>query len=135
MGCPFFQPTEAVSQPTHPGARLPLILEYNGLCHASAAGVPVPDEMRFRCCNHGYSRSQCGHFPVAETVSCFRYTVVSETPEQLEILCVEERDHTPVRWQRVQFDIFDNRVHAGLSLCARSQAEAFSRAYLNLNES
>jgi hypothetical protein len=135
MACPFFEPVKAASVQRHPGARLPLIREFEGFCHASGEGVPAPAEMQFQQCNHGYSRGECASFPAIETRSCFRYTALSETLDCLEVLCIDETDHTPTAWQIVRYRVATGTIepdtnNSDVDICRRSQAAAFARSYL-----
>jgi hypothetical protein len=130
MPCPFFEPTQPVPSPAHPGARLPLIREYDGYCHACGDVKTAPEELRFECCNHGYSRSKCPCFPAAEPVSCIRYTIRGEDGAALRILCIEEQDHTPLRWVEVRFELASSTVSGDVPAILRAQAEAFGRSYL-----
>jgi hypothetical protein len=118
-------------QPQRPNARLPLIDEYDGLCHAGPETVAVPAGLRFRCCNQGYSRKSCDHFPPAEVRSGLRYSIVRQTAAALELLYIEEQDYAPLRWQRVQYFIESAKLEPQLSDdCARAQILAFCRSYL-----
>lgn len=131
MPCPFFYPTQPVAHPAHPGARLPLIQEFQGSCHACDTVVPAPADGLFSLCNHGYSRGECVHFPPDEVRSCLRYSVIGETSEFLEILWVEEQDHKPVKWDKVRYRIATGTLSDELSGCMRAQVEAFGRSYLS----
>ncbi len=130
MPCPFFEPIEPLSNPCHPGARLALIREYDGLCHASGAPAQAPADMRFPYCNHGYSRSHCPSFPDAEHISCMRYAIRAEHATGFRILCIEECDHTPLRWVEVQFETASGAASGDVPPLVRAQAEAFGRSYV-----
>jgi len=113
-------------------ARLPLIDEYDGLCHASAPPIGAPSPLRFRYCNHGYSRGSCEYFPTGDPKSCTRYNVVRRTATTLEVLCIEEQDYAPLRWQSVQYWFEGDRIDPELTdLCMRAQLLAFCHSYLN----
>ncbi len=131
MPCPFFEPQAVVLHPQHAGARLPLFDEYEGTCHASTEPVAVPSDLRFRFCNHGYSRGECAAFPLSAGNGCARFDLLHTTPDSLEILYVEERDHAPVRWQSLRFlpqtESLEPDPDDG---CLRAQALAFCRGYL-----
>jgi hypothetical protein len=111
--------------------RLPLIDEYDGLCAAENV-LYVPDrETLFRCCNHGYSQSSCPRFPPAEELSCLRYSVVRRTPDTLEIICVEEAEHEPLRWHKIEYLLEQSELRGDVpSECIRAQAIAFCQAYV-----
>lgn len=131
MACPFFEPQAVAANPRHANARLPLIQEYDGACHAAAEPFTAPPEHRFSNCNHGYSRAACGRFPIAETRSALRYTVVKDSGGVLEIICIEERDHTPVAWHPARFSVETGLLEPAIpDTCMRAQALAFCRSYL-----
>ncbi|HEY7209737.1 MAG TPA: hypothetical protein VH477_05640 [Bryobacteraceae bacterium] len=131
MACPFFEPQVIVRLSGYPGARLPLIEEYEGACHAGSSVFEAPGELRFQCCNHGYSRGKCPHFPQSETRSAVRFDVVSRSTEFLELLCVEEQDHAPLRWLSLRYAIASGTLEPVLEdICAQAQAQAFCRSFL-----
>jgi hypothetical protein len=131
MACPFFQPQSVAPDPKHRNSRLPLLAEYDGFCRASAEPLPAPSELRYACCNHGYSRGLCHHFPSSETRSCLRFDVLRQNPESLELLFVEERDHTPVSWRALRYTFNTESIEPDLQdICARAQVRAFCRSYL-----
>jgi|SRR5579875_247561 len=131
MPCPYFEPLAKVTDGGHSSARLPLMDEYDGVCRAGAEFVAAPAERRFRCCNHGYSRGLCEILPVGDARSCFRYTVVGESAAGLEIICIEEQDYAPLRWQMTQYLAATGRLEPEVAdQCMRAQALAFCRSYL-----
>ena len=131
MPCPFFEPVRVVSRPEFPGARLPLLEEHEGICHARQEPFAAPAELRFRCCNHGYSRDRCEHFPAAEIRSAIRFDVLQQDAEEIEILCVEERDYAPLRWQKLRYRVAAGVIEPELpDACARAQARAFCQSLL-----
>lgn len=133
MPCPFFEPQVVAADPKYPNARLPLLDEYDGLCHA-AETLGSPLELRFGCCNHGYSRGTCAHFPAAETRSCIRFDVLHSDAKSLELLFLEERDHAPVSWHRVRYILGTGVIDPDpVDVCARAQVVAFSKSYLRRN--
>lgn len=93
--------------------------------------IAVPEELRFRACNHGYSACLCGHWPSEETRSALRYSVTAQSDNALEIVCVTEKDHAPVQWVRVRYLLGTGSLEPVLSdICMQAQALAFCRAYL-----
>lgn len=117
--------------PKHASARLPLIDEYDGLCRAQPEPVAAPTELRFRCCNHGYSQGLCEILPVAGARSCFRYTVLAHSSAGLEIICIEEQNYAPLRWHPTQYRLATGGLEPDLAdHCMRAQALAFCRSYL-----
>lgn len=130
MPCPLFEPVRGVS-PSSTNGRLPLIDEYDGVCHATALAMAVPPELRFRACNHGNSGGFCGHWPTEETRSALRYSVAAQNEDVLEVICVAEKDHTPVEWLRVRYLVSTGALEPVLSdICMQAQALAFCRAYV-----
>ena len=130
MACPYFEPRR-VSAPIEGAGRLPLIDEYDGLCHAAAQAFPVPVELRLRCCNHGNSRGTCPHLPKDEVRSSFRYEMVKRTSAALELLLVEERDYAPFRWQTVRYSLEGEALEPEISDSAKqAQIRAFCRSFL-----
>ena len=131
MPCPYFEPQAVAAAPQHASARLPLLDEYDGVCRAHPEPIPAPAERRFRCCNHGYSYNLCDLFPAASSQSCFRYTVLRESSDGLDILCVEERNYAPVRWHPAHYRFESAALEPELAdACMRAQALAFCRSYL-----
>ena len=132
MPCPYFEPLTIASEPQHPGARLPLVDEYDGRCRAQAEPFQVPEDLRFRCCNHGYARGVCPHFPLHDKRSAIRFDVSSSTPSALELLCVEETAHTPTHWHTVTFYAASREIiPVDLNPCERAQIVAFSSSFLS----
>jgi hypothetical protein len=130
MPCPFFEPQQPAATPRHASARLPLIAEYDGLCHAGEHAEDAPESVRFACCNHGYSKKACARFPQAEALSAFRYTVLREDSDALYVLCVEEREHIPTSRGTVRFSFaMSNLTESALSTVMQAQALAFCRSY------
>lgn len=131
MPCPFFEPRAITPAPRHAHARLPLIDEYDGLCHARPQLLPAPPERRFDCCNHGYSGRLCDLFPPGRPSSCFRYTVVAQSSAALEILCIEEQHYAPVRWFSARYSLATGALDPEpADDPMRAQALAFCRSFL-----
>jgi hypothetical protein len=131
MPCPCFEPQTVTSTANPSAGRRPLIDEYNGLCHAQAQPIPVPEEARFRWCNHGNSRGACAFFPAQETRSCLRYEVTEYKERIMRILCIEELAHSPLRWYPLVYIADEQRLEPDPEdACVRSQALAFCRSYL-----
>lgn len=131
MPCPYFEPQRVAAHPEHTNARLPLIDEYEGLCHARVEPVAAPAALRFQSCNHGYSRGCCEFFPLDDTRSCLRYSVIASTATALDLICIEEEAYAPVRWHSVHYvlETGDLEPDPG-EVPMRAQALAFCRSYL-----
>ena len=131
MPCPRFEPVAPVSDPQHTNARLPLIDEYDGICHAGPEAIDAPAAHRFRSCNHGYSAGACQHFPAGETRSSFRYSVVSQEGDTLTVVGIEEQNYTPVRWHNIEYSVATGQIQTPLQdPSLRAQALAFCQSYL-----
>ncbi len=131
MPCRYFEPLQIVAAPFHPNARLPLIDEYDGLCHADTEPVYVPAESRFPGCNHGNRDNFCGRFPDGGERVVLRLTVAKQEADALEILAVEEANHSPVRSRTVRFLLPSEELMPDLAeACQRAQCVAFCRSYL-----
>lgn len=128
MPCRYFEPLHLAADRQYVGARVPLLEEYDGVCHA--AGLPVEAEFRFSCCNHGYGRD-CGRLPAGAATLLYRYTVAARTGDGLEVLCIEEQQFAPQAWQRVMYVQEGERLEPEISdPCMRAQIVSFCRSYL-----
>ncbi|MGI9073230.1 MAG: hypothetical protein ACR2JB_18395 [Bryobacteraceae bacterium] len=131
MPCPYFEPHNIAAQQQNGNARLPLIDEYDGLCRAASEPIEAPVELRFRYCNHGYSKGSCERFPSSEVRSSLRYHVVGRTESALEFICIEEQNYAPLAWHRVQYFFAGERLQPELAdACIQAQAIAFCQSYL-----
>jgi hypothetical protein len=131
MPCPYFEPQRVAPDSLHATARLPLIEEYDGLCHARPELIDAPLALRFRCCNHGYSRGSCERITSADVRSCARYNVVGRSEATLDVLCVEEQNYAPLRWQSFEYSIASDRLTVDLNdVCLAAQLLAFCRSYV-----
>ena len=131
MPCPYFEPLEIAKVCFHRNARLPLIDEYDGRCHAAAEPIGVPGSIRFAGCNHGNRESGCERFPSGRDLPVLRFTVNRRDSEVLELLAIEETSHHPTRWQTVRFAVQSEAFDSVFSsLCQRAQLLAFCRSYL-----
>jgi hypothetical protein len=131
MPCPYFEPQRVAAEPTHSNARLPLIEEFDGVCHAGAQLSPVQPSTRLRFCNHGNARGQCAHFPAADAPSAFRFDVLRRSAANLDVLFVEESLYAPVAWRALTFTIESGRLDPDpADRCQRAQLLAFCRSYL-----
>jgi hypothetical protein len=131
MPCPYFEPQRVAADPLHAAVRLPLIDEYDGVCHASSEAISAPRELRFRCCNHGYSHGGCQWVPAGNVRSCARFNVVRRSESTLQVLCVEEQDYAPLRWQSIEYSVSADRLLVDVTdVCLHAQLLAFCRSYL-----
>ena len=131
MPCPYFEPRERSSKSLR-NARLPLIDEYKGMCHARA-GQPaaVPAEMIAGPCSHGYSRGTCSQYPADTKTAAMRYSVLRQSDETLDLVCIEEAGYAPVRWHALQYSKATGLLAPDVGgECMKAQAIAFCRSYL-----
>jgi hypothetical protein len=132
MPCPFFAPRNIVAKQQNVNARLPLLDEYDGLCHARPEPIEAPAELRFRYCNHGYSKGSCDRFPSGEVRSSVRYDVLRQSRSALELVCIEEQNYAPLRWHTIQYFLGRERLEPEVDdVCTQAQAIAFCRSYLS----
>ena len=131
MPCLYFEPTTLVEEPFDRRARLPLIDEYDGRCHAVSGAPAVMDQVRWPCCNQGYSRGRCSQFPADGFGGALRYSVTSRSEDQLALVWIEERDYAPFRYGALHFEISTGCfAETGLDALVAAQALAYCRSYL-----
>jgi hypothetical protein len=105
--------------------RLPLLFEFEGVCHAGD-DLPTP-EQRFRYCNRG----NCALFPESVAISAVRFDVTSQTASLLNVLVLEEENHWPRAWSTFEFLIHDRRLRPEIEdICRRAQVIQFCLGYL-----
>ncbi|MBV9155832.1 MAG: hypothetical protein JO097_06200 [Acidobacteriaceae bacterium] len=130
MPCPYFEPQRPATRAEHPNARLPLIREYDGVCHAGESPIHAPAALRFRFCNHGYSRGTCDQFPAHDLRSALRYHLVRCTESTLDLVCIEEQDYAPLRSLSVQYTFENGQLTPEIKdACMRAQVLAFCHSY------
>lgn len=130
MPCPCFEPKTVASTANPCAGRRPLIDEYDGLCHAQPEPVAVPQEARFRWCNHGNSKGACPFFPAHEIRSCLRYELTQSEDGRIRVLCIEEQSYSPLRWYAFEYFADEQRLEPEVKdACVRSQVLAFCRSY------
>jgi len=132
MPCPYFEPRTVRKVARFEGVRLPLIDEYEGLCHAGGKGTCEPEASQLAQCNHGYARGMCARFPQNLASSAMRYSVTSRTAEEITLIWVEEQDHTPARWGTLRYSLAEDRAIGPEETSTRvlTQALAFCRSFL-----
>lgn len=127
MSCPYFEPTEPTSEPVFRNARLPLIEQYDGFCHAHPELVHSTES----CCNHGYARGQCERLPAEEKNKAHRFSLIRQGPDELELLFIGEEEYSPVFSRQLHFSVAGNCLKEhDLDCCVAAQAVAFCRSYL-----
>lgn len=129
MACPLFEPLEPAAAPRRPGVRLPLIDEYAGVCHASGKAAPPADAMLSAGCNQGYAYA-CPNYSQRGNPSAMRYSVTSQTEQQLTITWIEEQSYSPLRQGTMCFHIHERRLSPAPTAVIAAQVMAFCRGYL-----
>ncbi len=113
--------------------RLPLIAEYNGICHRDGAAITGRSPLRFEGCNQGRFQSECPHVTAIESRVSRRFTVREHTETNLRLVVLEEVDGVPVRWREVAYRIPEQSIaeeNGDEIECA--QIRAFCTSYLQL---
>jgi hypothetical protein len=130
MPCPLFEPIRRVDHEDSWNARLPLLFEFEGICHGGEEAID--EERRFRFCNRGYARSYCKSFPTHVENSAIRFSVVEATAATVTVLVIEEEDHWPKRWTKTEFVIAEARLEPEIEDgCRRAQTIQFCLSYLD----
>jgi hypothetical protein len=131
MPCLYFEPTVPVDQPLHDRSRLPLIEEHDGNCRAMPGSVAAVGQMRWQCCNQGYSLGRCPQFPAGGFDGALRYSVTRHSDDLLELIWIEERDHAPFRHGGLHFTISTGcLLETGLDAIIAAQALAYCLSYV-----
>jgi len=127
--CPLFEPVARVIQVRVPAPRLPLIHEFEGICHAGEGHIDP--EHRFHYCNRGNAKGNCPSFPESLALTAIRFSVTARTGNLLTILIVEEQNHWPAAWKTIDFMIDEKRIQPEVSdICRRAQILRFCDSYL-----
>ena len=131
MPCPLFEPTRVALNPKAAHARLPLLAEHDGLCHATDPPVAPALEWRFAGCNQGRDQEHCPRFPAGREAVVRRFNVQSNTGATLVVLVSEEKNHSPVRWREVHFSTIEGKLNdPPADLCEVAQIQVFCANYL-----
>jgi hypothetical protein len=60
-----------------------------------------------------------------------RYSVTRQSEAALELTCIEEADHAPLRWFRLQYLLASGLLEpAPDDICIAAQVTAFCRGYM-----
>ncbi len=131
MPCPFFEPRSIAQPATYPNARLPLIDEYDGGCHLLDS-EPIDHSVRLRGCNLGNADAVCRRFCGSiDRKPILRFSVQGQQTGRLQVTVIEEQDHTPQRWQLIEFRPTERAFEPELAdVCQRAQLLAFCSSYL-----
>jgi len=128
--CPLFEPIAKVISGRVPAPRLPLINEFEGICHAGEG--KIDPEHRFHYCNRGNAKGNCASFPASMALTAIRFSVTARTASALTVVMVEEHNHWPSAWRTIDFMISEKRVTPEISdVCRRAQILRFCDSYLD----
>lgn len=131
MACPFFFPTQRTSD-IHWNfpARLPLGAGFCGTCKASSDEL-VPSDTELRdFCNLGYA-AQCAKLPADRPADCVRFSIADDQGTRILLHFVLERDHAPVEWGKLEFDVAAQRWFSSLANgLLQRQAESYLSVYM-----
>lgn len=137
MPCPFFEPRAITARATYRNGRLPLLDEYDGLCHLNPNGpLPAHPSVRFSGCNHGNVSGVCTEVKqhsalAAERRPILRFSLARREAAAVQVVVIEERDFAPVRSHTVTFrPAFESFEPELPDRCRRAQLLAFCRSYL-----
>lgn len=138
MPCPFFEPRNIAEEPTHRFGfgRLPLIDEYDGVCHLREARPVLDARLRFEACNTGFANSSCSdwnrHLEVlSNRRPVLRFSIQTRQQDILNVTVVEEIGYAPARWRTVTFQAASQTFEPDITEpCERAQLLAFCQSYL-----
>lgn len=127
MACPYFKPAEPFSWHAWPDApRMPLGDPHKGSCAANPS--EIPDGRLRTCCNTGYARGACPHFPGGDAPDAVRFGIVDRTRGVAKVQYVLERDHYP--YDHGILEIRDSEACTLHAEIVQTQARAFLASYL-----
>ena len=95
--------------------RLPLVDAHDGVCEAAAATWEPDLETLKECCNFGYARGRCAHFPAGASFDAVRFSMNGAG----EVRYVLEKDYAPL----------EHGARQDLSGRLAAQADAFAVAW------
>lgn len=74
--------------------RLPLGRLFSGECRADGESIPSLELLR-DCCNFGYARGVCPHFPDSAEADAVRFSALRSPGDTARVHWVMEKDHWP----------------------------------------
>jgi hypothetical protein len=123
VACPFFYPlsqSEAAGNWLH-APRVPLGDLQQGECRAQASALLTSTEH----CNNGYARGLCRYFPPEAEADAFRFHVIADHGDHLEIQYIVEKACWPVEHDVLKIAPDE----AGAKEIVRQQAISFAASY------
>ncbi len=83
------------------------------------------------CCNFGYARGQCPHFPTAEGPDAVRFGIASDREGAIRLHYVVERDHHPFSYTTIEYETASGHLRGeNLAALAAEQARCYVGHYL-----
>jgi hypothetical protein len=133
MACPYFYPLKRFPESAwrkHP--RLPLGDPYTGVCRVHPLREWLPGQEALRdCCNVGYARHRCPHFPRGAGADAFRFSVTGDADGVVQVFYVAERDRCPVEQGALEFSVEAGQFRGGdTGETLQKQARAYVESYL-----
>jgi len=111
--------------------RLPLNGAHRGVCHADADPFEPPERSQRELCNCGYARGRCERFPADASSDAVRFSITRERDGIVEVVYVNEFDHSPASHGVLEYSIADSRFGGDVSGLLAAQARAFLSSYLS----
>jgi hypothetical protein len=128
--CPYFFPITRISAGWPHPSRLPLGAGFAGTCHANGEeATPTETELR-EFCNLGYARG-CSRMPKRHCADGVRFAVARDEGSLIILHYVNECEHEPVEYGRLEYDCAEQRFNVPLrDMCLQRQAECYVAVYL-----
>jgi hypothetical protein len=101
-----------------------------GLCEAIAPSVePTLEELR-SLCNNGYAGGRCPRFPQNAGVDAVRFSVTADTPDEVRLVYVLEKDYGPVDHGHLVYRLGAGFVEPSVHDILLAPAARFMESYL-----
>jgi hypothetical protein len=120
MACPFFRPLRPIEWSS---GRAPLGAMFEGECERNGTAEA-------RCCNFGYARGLCSHFPDGSAADSVRFSVAGNTDGIVRIVWILEKDHSPVEHGFLEYTESTGAFVAEPAGVLAFQARVFIENYL-----
>jgi len=133
MACPYFYPTERLSEKVWPKPpRVSLGDPYAGLCCVDPLREWRPDDATLRdFCNRGYPRQGCPRFPAGEGPDMVRFSVISDRDGVIKIYYVVEKNGSPMEHGEIEYLEDSRRFRANFAGgMLERQAQAYAESYV-----
>jgi len=131
VACPFFFPLEKLETENWLHApRVPLGDLYQGECRAQAP-LPPATLASTDYCNNGYGRGHCEYFPAKADADAFRFHLIADHGDRLEIQYILEKKCWPIEHGVLNIASDEPRAEDTL----RQQAVSFAASYRRRSQS